>query len=156
MHSFVLNFRLLSGIKIKSESDALKAIEVLHSRGIPTVVISSSELGSDSILIALASSRINGTQRAVRLQIPKFQVSFIGTGDLFAALFLAWFTKSQGDIKVACEKTVSTLQDILKRTNEYALKQEGGCQSAKNIELRLIQSKNDIEEPKSQIVATII
>jgi len=141
-------------MKISTDSDAIKAIDSLHSLGIPTVVLSSSDLsGNGSQLVAMASSRINGKRELVKLVIPKFDASFIGTGDLFASLFLAWFTKTGHDLKASCEKTISTLQLILKRTYDFACLQTGGTKLSANIELRLIQSRQDIENPKSIINA---
>lgn len=46
--------------------------------------------------------------------------SFTGTGDLFAALFLAWMHKSNNDLKDSLEKTIATLQAVLKRTLQYS------------------------------------
>ncbi|XP_020623333.1 pyridoxal kinase-like isoform X1 [Orbicella faveolata] len=50
---------LLSGVKITNESEAFKAMKILHERGTKTVVITSSELGDSKTLIALGSS-LNG------------------------------------------------------------------------------------------------
>lgn len=52
----VIFYRLLTGIKIKSEEDALKAMQCLHDKGPKTVVLSSTNLGSKGKLIALAST----------------------------------------------------------------------------------------------------
>ncbi|XP_076372712.1 pyridoxal kinase isoform X1 [Tachypleus tridentatus] len=111
---------LLTGIKINTRSDAVQAMEVLHMRGIPTVVISSTELGSDKVLIALGSSNKNGKKIQIQLEIPQLPAVFTGTGDLFTALLLAWMTRTQHDLKVACEKTVNSLQDVLKTTYAHA------------------------------------
>lgn len=54
------------------------------------------------------------------IQFPKFPSNFTGTGDLFAALMLAWTSKSNYDIKSSLEKTISTMQCILKSTLSYA------------------------------------
>ena len=47
---------LLSGMKITSEQDAFKAMDILHSKGTKSVVITSSELGKENTLVALGSS----------------------------------------------------------------------------------------------------
>ena len=47
--------RLLTDMKIKTESDALEAMEKLHKKGPSTVVISSSNLGQEGQIICLAS-----------------------------------------------------------------------------------------------------
>lgn len=54
------------------------------------------------------------------IEIPKMSASFTGAGDLFTAAFLAWTYKLDNNIKLALEKTVATLQNVLKRTEEYA------------------------------------
>jgi pyridoxine kinase len=46
---------LLTGIKIKDLSGAIKAIKVLHDKGVRTVVLSSTELGDNDAIIAIAS-----------------------------------------------------------------------------------------------------
>jgi pyridoxine kinase len=139
---------------------------VLHSPpfSIPTVVLSSTELGDSKTFICLASgvqstpasSNNSSNKQVVRLSFPRLPVSFIGTGDLFAALFLAWFTKTDGDLKQTCEKVVSTLQHVIKRTFEYAQSQKDGLNNPANYELRLIQSKADIEQPKISVVGEMI
>ena len=53
-------YRLLSGIKIDNEASALKAMRRLHDMGANTVVISSTELGCDDVLVGLGST-MNGT-----------------------------------------------------------------------------------------------
>ena len=152
LHLFV--YRILTGITIHNDSDAIKAIDALHDKGIPTVVISSSDLSkNDNELVAIASSRTNGSRQLVKLLIPKLRATFIGTGDLFAALFMAWFTRTNRDLKTSCEKTVSTLQAILHKTYDFATKQTSGTSLPKNIELRLIQNRNELEEPKNTFKA---
>jgi pyridoxine kinase len=49
---------LLIGKQIKSVDDAWEAIEHFHKKGCQTVVLSSTDLGDDENLLALASSRI--------------------------------------------------------------------------------------------------
>ena len=66
----------LTGVKVKNEKDASKAAEVLHKRGINTVIIT---LGSEG---AFVSDRISGLSR----NIPGFKVSATDTtaaGDVF-------------------------------------------------------------------------
>ena len=43
-------------MKICNEEDALKVMEWFHEKGVKTVILSSTDLGSDSELIGLASS----------------------------------------------------------------------------------------------------
>ena len=55
-----------------------------------------------------------------RITIPCIRDTFTGTGDLFAALFLAWTSKTDNNVKVSLEKTQASLQAVLKRTMEHA------------------------------------
>lgn len=52
------------------------------------------------------------------MEIKKLPVSFTGTGDLFASLFLSWMYKSNSNLKEALENTVASLQAVLKRTTD--------------------------------------
>lgn len=148
---------LLTGQMIKTEDDALKAIEILHSCGPETVIVTSSDLGRADMLLGLASSSI-GRPMQVRLEIPQLPASFTGTGDLFAACFLAWMSKSKGDLVVASEKTVATLQDVLKRTYRDAQERagHGNKPTAAEMELKIIQSRCDIENPKTPFKAILL
>ncbi|KAI4464981.1 pyridoxal kinase [Holotrichia oblita] len=96
---------LLTGCWINTIDDDWKACEML----------SSSNLGNNSNLLTLASSRV-GAGIKLSTEIPKLSTSFVGSGDLFACLFLAWSYKTNNNIKVASEKTIATLQRVLKRT----------------------------------------
>uniref|UniRef100_A0A1B6MD03 Pyridoxal kinase n=1 Tax=Graphocephala atropunctata TaxID=36148 RepID=A0A1B6MD03_9HEMI len=140
---------LLTGKSINQLADAWEAIDWFHQLGVKTVAISSSQLGTGNNLLALASSITDGKKSQVTIEIPLLDATFTGTGDLFAALFLAWMAKSGGELNVALEKTLSTLQAVLKRTLQIASENtsKGKKCSKEQLELRLIQSKQDIENP---------
>ncbi|XP_055352635.1 pyridoxal kinase-like isoform X2 [Paramacrobiotus metropolitanus] len=124
---------LLSDIRITDAQSAVKAMDCLHDKGPRTIIISSSELGNEEVLVAFASS---------------MTASFNGTGDLFAAVFLAWHTKSDGNLQHSLEATVSTLQAVIRRTLANLSKiNHQGILSPKDLELRLVQSRSDIEHP---------
>ncbi|XP_021112041.1 pyridoxal kinase isoform X2 [Heterocephalus glaber] len=157
---------LLSGRRIRTQEEALAVMDVLHSMGPDTVVITSSDLpspqGSD-YLIALGSQRTRrpdgstGTQR-IRMEMRKVDAVFVGTGDLFAAMLLAWTHKHPNNLKVACEKTVSAMHHVLQRTIRFAKAQAGEGQrpSPAQLELRMVQSKKDIEDPEIVVQATML
>lgn len=153
---------LLTNMKITTEADALDCISNLHSRGPKTVVISSSELGKPNESLVSYGSTNSGTSadnnNVIRLEMPLIGKSFVGTGDLFAALLLAWTHRHPQDLKISLEKTISTMQLILKRTQAAA---EAGMSDGRkptfsDLELRLVQSKRDIENPKLCVEATLI
>ncbi|KAB0340572.1 hypothetical protein FD754_023017, partial [Muntiacus muntjak] len=157
---------LLTGRKIHSQEDALEVMDMLHSMGPDTVVITSSDLlpprGSD-YLMALGSQRTRApdgsmvTQR-IRMEMHKVDAVFVGTGDLFAAMLLAWTHKHPNNLKVACEKTVSAMHHVLQRTIKCAKAKsgEGVKPSPAQLELRMVQSKKDIESPEIVVQATVL
>lgn len=157
---------LLSGRKIHSQEEAFEVMDLLHRMGPDTVVITSSDLpspqGSD-YLIALGSQRMRKpdgstvTQR-IRMEMRKVDAVFVGTGDLFAAMLLAWTHQHPDNLKVACEKTVSAMQHVLQRTIRCAKAEAGEGQkpSPAQLELRMVQSKRDIEDPEIVVQATVL
>jgi pyridoxine kinase len=63
---------------------------------------------------------IGGKKTELTICIPKLPCTFTGTGDLFAALLLAWMWDTNNQLKPSLEKTIATLQAVLKRTLHYA------------------------------------
>lgn len=139
---------LLTGKEVRSEAAVWEAMDWFHERKIKTVVISSSDLGQPGILRAFLS-QINGPRLAI--DIPKQgdkDLFFTGTGDLFASLFLA-HSHDSGDVTEAFEKTIATLQAVIRRTVEQIPRQgPSGPVQAWERELKLIQSKSEIEHPQ--------
>ena len=76
----------------------------------------------------------------VAFSFPKIEANFVGSGDLFAALFLGWYHLG---MNTALKNTLQTMQSILYRTIESAGKER----SPKTLELQLVRSKQDIETP---------
>lgn len=144
---------LLTGKKIVNEDDVWSACSWFHSRGVSKVVLSSTNIGGDNKLIAYLSSQDkNGEQLKYKLTIPKQAegIRFTGTGDLFASLFLA-NSYNCPDLGQALERTNATLQAIIRRTVENIPKEaleKKRKALAWERELKLIQSKQDIESPK--------
>lgn len=137
---------LLTGKEVRSEKAVWEAMDWFHERGIKTVVISSSDLGEPGILRSFLSQQ-NGPRLAI--DIPKQgdkDLFFTGTGDLFASLFLA-HSYGKADVTDAFEKTIATLQAVIKRTVQLLPNPKGPVQSWER-ELKLVQSKADIEQPQ--------
>ena len=53
------------------------------------------------------------------IEIPKIPALYTGSGDLFAALFLA-YSHLESSTKVSLEKTINTLHTVLQNTYEYS------------------------------------
>lgn len=153
---------LLSEVKIESRKDAIECLNALHAKGPQIVVISSTNLGENGdVLIGFVSKRLtdhkgNTSFERYEIEIPRYDAFFVGTGDLFSSIFLAWLTKTNFNIKQSMENAISTLQNVLKNTMKYALSKDGGLSSTANIELRLVQNKQHLEHPKVEIFANQI
>uniref|UniRef100_A0A665UPW5 Pyridoxal kinase n=1 Tax=Echeneis naucrates TaxID=173247 RepID=A0A665UPW5_ECHNA len=154
---------LLTGRKINTEEDAVEVMDLLHKMGPETVVLTSTDIPSkngDQFLVALGSHKIDGTKtnQKIYMDIPKVDAVFVGTGDLFAAMLLAWTHYHPKDLKMACEKTVSVMHHVIKRTITYANEMAGPGKrpSPAQLELRMVQSKADIENPAIIVEAKII
>ncbi|BFZ10089.1 hypothetical protein BsWGS_13128 [Bradybaena similaris] len=146
--------QLLTQMPVGTEEEALAAMDKLHDRGVGIVVLSSSNLGGNDHLVCLASVRKDGESKKYRLKMPVIDGTFFGTGDLFAASFLVFIDKYK-DLKVALEKTVSVVQKVIRQTIEHArgLAGPGNKPNMEQMELRLVQSKADVEHPQVELSA---
>ena len=143
----------LTGIKLDGYATARLACEMLHARGVETVVVSSLEPESlpgrqrDSIHL-YASQRVEGgllTSRQYIVDQPMVDGVYVGTGDLLAALLLAAEEKHPNDLPSALEVACSTMQAVLRRT----LRERGP-----GGELSLVGSKLDIESPSVDVICS--
>lgn len=146
----LFELELICGKKIDSEDDILNALDNCHRKGPQTVIVSSSksfDKDKTNSLYLYASNK--NSNEIIKIKFDRLSGSFAGTGDAFAAMFLAWFTILK-DLKGACEHAISAMLHILKRTNEN--------RSDENelIEMSLIQSKRDIENPKIIVQAELV
>jgi len=139
---------VLTGLSIKSVPDAIAALNTLHDKGIPNVIITSLNLPEShpSQIVLLGSSKSNDKLVQFELTVPKIirPEPFFGTGDLFAALVVGWSIRGEPLI-AACEKAVNTLQSVLQKTFQSSA-----------FELKLVQSKQNIENPSSVFQAKIL
>ncbi|KAJ8875233.1 hypothetical protein PR048_023128 [Dryococelus australis] len=148
---------LLTGRNVTSVAEAWEAVQLFHDKGIKTVVLTSTGLGTDSHLLALASSTLGGTARKMSINIPKFSATFTGTGDLFAALLLAWMHRTKGDLKSSIENVIHTMQAVLTKTMKHVedCSQKGIALTAAHNELKLIQSIEEMKKPLPTLLADI-
>ena len=141
---------LLTGQKIKNEVDAWTAMQWFHERGVRTVAISSTSIDQTGHLMAFLSHK-NGTNRSkytIKIPVIGNGITFTGAGDLFASLFLA-HSSLKSDLSEAFEHTVASLQAVLRNTFESIPeeKRSPGKVNSRLRELKLIQSKADLENP---------
>lgn len=147
---------LLTGVKIKSESDVWQAVDWFHQRNIDTVAISSSDIvtagNNDNETLRTYLSKRDGSRYALNIPKQGGDISFTGTGDLFAALFLAHSHAATNEtFHNALEKTIASLQAVIKRTIESMpadVRTKQRAVTSRERELKLIQSKQEIETPQ--------
>ncbi|GIL72751.1 hypothetical protein Vretimale_4458 [Volvox reticuliferus] len=150
---------LTAGAAITSLDDALAACEVLMARGPHTVIITSMALPGDPDGITLVAAtrlpqrpdgRLHGATR-LKMRIDRIKAYFTGTGDLFAALLLAWMHHHPGDLATAVEKAVGGLQAVLADTVRHcgpaALAAERTSEVCALRELRLIPCQAKLQDP---------
>eukprot|EP00941_MAST-03F_sp_MAST-3F-sp1_P003509 g3509.t1 len=168
---------LLTGMKILSEIDALKAMRALHEKGPEVVILTSLDyepsktsstvptiemLASLRILIEEEGGEGGGERNfckyvVYRVTMERMPGHYTGTGDLTAALLLAWTheNKSRKDLnseaeqfRDSLEKVAASMQAVLRRTYKESENLEKS-KIVKNVppELRLIQSRDDLITP---------
>ncbi|ETV88605.1 pyridoxal kinase [Aphanomyces astaci] len=140
---------LLSGMTLTSDADAIAACRKLHALGPRIVVVSSFTPPEEPHRLWLYASQAvgQGLSNTFKMEVPRLPAYYSGTGDLFAALLLSWLTRHPSNLKLALETVVATVQAVMRRTND--------AQSA-NRELKLIQSRRDIEFPTIVLTAQLI
>ncbi|GIL43230.1 hypothetical protein Vafri_1029 [Volvox africanus] len=150
---------LTADTPITSLDDALAACEMLMARGPHTVIITSMALPGDPDGITLVAAtrlpqqpdgRLHGATR-LKMRIDRIKAYFTGTGDLFAALLLAWMHHHPGDLAVAVEKAVGGLQAVLADTVRHcgpaALAAERTAEVCALRELRLVPCQGKLQDP---------
>lgn len=143
----------LTGIKIRSIDDAMRAVDVIHDIGPEIAIITSMVLeGKKDEISILASHKVRSKEGSIThdiwcIESPILEGKYTGTGDVTSALLLAWSAKDSHDLGSVLEKTVSTMYTLIETT----MKGSDGTVAGK--ELKLIQSKQIIEEPPNRFKA---
>ncbi|ETP51816.1 pyridoxal kinase [Phytophthora nicotianae P10297] len=140
---------LLAEMELRTVKDAMHACKKLHTLGPKVVVISSFQEASEDEtpkgLVVIGSKVITGGRcEQYEVRFPWIDSYYTGTGDLFAALLLAWLYRFPDDFKRALENVISTIQDVLRITLKL-----GG----KDCDLKLIQSRHVIANPTVRFFA---
>lgn len=142
--------QLTAGGPVESIDAVIERVGQLHARGPSTVLVTSlgPELCPPGEMLVLGSHRpTDGASFVFTLRFPRIpNFYFTGTGDLLAALFLAWSNRHPSEPQRAAQLAIATIQAVIKRTAEACAK-AGGESTPRTRELKLIQSKHDIEDP---------
>ncbi|CAH9086899.1 unnamed protein product [Cuscuta epithymum] len=138
---------LLTGLSITSEQDGQEACNILHAAGPSKVVITSINIDGNLLLIGSHRKEKGQPPKQFKIVIPKIPAYFTGTGDLTTSLLLGWSNKYPDDLDKAAELAVSSLQALLARTLADYQRAGYDCKSS-SLEIRLVQSQDDIRNPK--------
>lgn len=149
---------LLTEKKINTEAEAWEGMKWFHDQGVKIVALSSSNIGENDTLTAfLSAKRENGKFEKFKLSIPKQGIIHLtGTGDLFAALFMAHSTNLHDDLGKALELTIASIQSTIETTLNSMpddLRSGKVPVSAQQRELKIIQSKKHFENPEIKLKA---
>uniref|UniRef100_M4BXC2 pyridoxal kinase n=1 Tax=Hyaloperonospora arabidopsidis (strain Emoy2) TaxID=559515 RepID=M4BXC2_HYAAE len=149
---------MLADMELRTVPDAMQACKKLHIMGPEVVVISSFQEAAETtetlpkeFVVIGSKIRPSGAMDTAlyceqyEVRFPWIDSYYTGTGDLFAALLLAWLYRFPHDFKRALEHVISTVQDVLGITLDL-----GG----KDCELKLVQSRHVIADPVVRFVAT--
>jgi pyridoxine kinase len=82
-----------------------------------------------------------------RIDCPLLPGKYTGTGDVTASLLLGHLAQEPDNLPRAMEKVINTVYAIIERTRESS------GETMKSKELKLIQSKIDIENPPTTFQA---
>lgn len=132
-------FEWLCGAEAKTIDQVSAQARMLHARGPRTVVITSAEL-VDTPEGEIESLAIEAS-RAWRVRTPKLPISPNGTGDLFAALFVAAHLRG-ADTPAALSHAASAIFAVLERTAARASE-----------EMRIVESAQFLVHPNRKFAA---
>ena len=152
---YLLHCRLLTQTTISNEEDAIKACDILHDMGVEIVVITSLYYHDGDSIILIGSSRNPDNTCRFKIHMPKLPHYYTGTGDLCSSLILAWSLKHPSNLTLACEKAVAAVRAVILKTAEYQNTTSNPIYK-QHPELRLIQSRDQLEHPTITLKATPI
>jgi pyridoxine kinase len=135
-------FEWLCGAKATTTDQAIAQAQALLARGPTTIVVTSAELADtpDGQIETLAVER----SQAWRVRTPKLPISPSGTGDLFAALFVAARVREK-DTPDALGHAASAIFAVLERTAISGTE-----------EMRIVESAGLLAQPKRRFDAIAV
>lgn len=140
---------LLTERTIHSLADAASVCDALHALGPPTVVLTTLDMPdatNDGAMVAMMLSEVGGSKWL--LQLPRIEGGpFTGTGDLSAAMILAWRHFHPLEAPLALEKVGAVLQGVIGATVAQDKGREIGGKLVPP-EIKIIGCKRIIEDPE--------
>ena len=135
-------FEWLCGAEARTVDRVIAHAGALHARGPSTIVVTSAEL-ADTPGDQIETLAVEGT-RAWRVRTPKLPISPNGTGDLFAALFVAARVRG-AETPEALGHAASAIFAVLERT--------AACGTE---EMRIVESAELLLHPKRRFEAAVV
>lgn len=143
----VFELGLLAGVTIEDEHSAFDACSQLHtSSGVPLIIVTGAQFKDRQQVVSILVSATDGTKFALDTEL--LHGRFTGSGDLTAALILAWRHFEPNDLRKALCQVMGTVSSVLHRT--LLSKRRSAAISVP--ELCLIQSRDDILHPQTSNV----
>jgi pyridoxine kinase len=139
-------FEWLCGREARTIEDVISAARALETRGPSTIVVTSAELADtlSSEIETIAIEREKTSLKAWRVRTPRVPISPNGTGDLFAALYVAALCRGQ-DTPEALGQAASSVFAVLETTAAR------GTQ-----EMRIVESADALVHPKRRFDAVAV
>jgi pyridoxine kinase len=135
-------FEWLAGREARTAAEVITQARALIARGPSVIVVTSAEL-TDTPADTIETLAIEAS-RAFRVRTPKVPISPNGTGDLFAALFVAARVQDK-DTRQALSHAASAIFAVLERTAARGTE-----------EMRIVESREELVKPPRQFEAMAI
>lgn len=140
-------FEFLCGARVTTTDDVIAQARTLMAQGPATIVVTSAELagtpGGEIETLAIERSQ-SGSPSAWRVRTPRVPISPSGTGDLFAALFVAARMRGLATPDVLSH-AASAIHGVLVRTAQRGTE-----------EMRIVESAEVMLDPKPRFAAVAI
>jgi pyridoxine kinase len=139
-------FEFLCGAEVATSAQVIDAAQALMARGPSTVIVTSAELADTprGEIETLAIERSGEGIKAWRAGTPKLPISPNGTGDLFAALFVAARVR-ENNTPDALGHAISAIFAVLERTAARGTE-----------EMRIVESAELLTHPRRRFEPVIV
>ena len=143
-------FEWLCGAKATTTDQVIAQAQALLARGPSTIVVTSAELADtpdgqiETVAVERSKERFEELSKAWRVRTPKLPISPSGTGDLFAALFVAARVRGS-NTPDALGHAASAIFAVLERTAISGTE-----------EMRIVESAELLAQPKRRFDAVAV
>lgn len=135
----------LTGIHVDTPQSALDACQVLHKRGVKTVIVTSYEYtGLAEDKIAMLASSYDGHHYMIKTPKLKLEPPPNGAGDMISALILGHILKG-ASLKSTLEYSAASIYGVFQKTFE-----------AQSRELSMIQAQDEFIAPQARFEAEAV